>query len=104
MPSYFEIPLSATPQTFPITLSGVDYRMTVQFRNADQGGWVLDVADGQSNPLVQGIPLVTGVNLLAPYGHLGFTGRLWVQTTNDPDAIPTYANLGTDSHVYWVTD
>ena len=104
MPNYFEIPLSAAPQTFPITLSGIDYRCTLQYRNANEGGWVLDIADNQGNAIVEGIPLVTGVDLLAAYKHLGFTGRLWVQTTNDPDAVPTFENLGTDSHLYWVTD
>ncbi|WP_165667904.1 phage baseplate plug family protein [Metapseudomonas otitidis] len=38
--------------------------------------------------------LVTGCDLLAPYEHLGLGGVLWVQTTADPDAVPTFDNLG----------
>jgi len=79
MPSFFEIPFSPRPERFTVTLSGTDYRLTVQYRKAGGAGWVLDIADASDNPLVSGIPLVTGVDLLAQYKHLGFQGRLWVQ-------------------------
>lgn len=102
--NYFEIPLSPDPQTFSITLSGIDYRLTVQYRSAGGAGWVLDIADANDNLLVGGIPLVTGVNLLGQYGHLGFGGRLWVQGAANPDDVPTFDDLGVGSHVFWVTD
>ncbi len=103
MPNFFEIPLTATPQAFSVNLSGVEYRMTLQYRNVTEGGWFLDIADSSGNSIVQGIPLVTGINLLAQYAHLGFTGRLWVQTLSQPDAVPTFVNLGDDAKLYWVT-
>jgi hypothetical protein len=53
--------------------------------------------------LVSGIPLVTGVDLLAPYAYLGFGGELLVATDGNTAAVPTYANLGTGSHLYFVT-
>lgn len=99
----YEIPLSPTPQRFSITLGGVQYRMTVQYRNINEGGWIMDIADSTGSPIIQGIPLVTGIDLLAQYRHLGISGQLRVQTTSDPDAVPTFDNLGTDSHLYWVT-
>jgi hypothetical protein len=40
-------------------------------------------------PIVNGIPLVTGVDLLAQYRYLGFSGRLWVQGADNPDDVPT---------------
>lgn len=104
MPKFFEIPLSAKPQTFKITLGGTDYRLTITYKNTDEGGWVLDIADSNSVPIVSGIPLVTGCNLLEQYAHLGFAGRLWVQTSHDPDAVPTFTNLGSEAFLYWVTD
>jgi predicted Zn-dependent protease with MMP-like domain len=104
MPNFFEIPLSPLPQRFTITLGGVDYRLTVQYRKAGGAGWVLDIADPNNAPLVSGIPLVTGTDLLAQYKHLGFAGRLWVQGAGDPDNVPTYEDLGIGSHLYWVTD
>lgn len=97
----FEIPLTPTPQRFSITLSGVQYRLSVVWRNADMGGWVLDIADANNNPIIHGIPLVTGTNLLEQYGYLGLGGVLWCQTTDSPDAVPTFDNLGVDSHLYW---
>lgn len=97
----FEIPLTPNPQRFNITLSGVQYRLAVVWRNAEQGGWVLDIADVNGNPIIQGIPLVTGANLLGQYEYLGLGGVLWSQTTDNPDAVPTFDNLGVGSHLYW---
>ena len=48
-------------------------------------------------------PLVPGVDLLAQYRYLGFTGSLVVQTDNDPNADPTYDSLGQTSQLYFVT-
>ena len=94
------------PQTFQITLSGTVYILTVRYRNdpAGMGGWVLDIADASSNDIVTGIPLVTGANLLEQYAYLGFVGGLYVQTGSDPDAVPTFDNLGGDGQLYYVTD
>lgn len=99
----FAIPLQVgTPQTFSIQLSGVTYRLTFLYRNDPNGGWTVDIADVAGNPIVQGIPLVTGADLLAQHKDLGFQGALVVQTTNNPDAVPTFANLGKEAQVYWV--
>lgn len=99
----YEIPLIASPQRFTVTLAGVTYGMALQYQNADEGGWTLDINDSQGNSLVAGIPLVTGINLLRQYPHLGFGGELAVRTDADPDAVPTFDNLGTASHLYFIT-
>lgn len=99
----YEIPLSPSPQSFSITLGGTEYLLTVKYQNADMGGWVLDIADSSGLPIVNGIPLVTGCDLLEQYRHFGFIGELRVQTSNDPDSVPTWANLGEQSHLYWIT-
>lgn len=99
----FEIPLVANPQRFQITLSGVEYQVAVQWRNADEAGWVLDLYDVSGVAILQGLPLLTGCDLLAPYEHLALGGQLWVQTTADPDAVPTFDNLGDGAHLYWTT-
>jgi len=87
-----------------VSLSGVSYTFTLQYRNTTMGGWVLDIGDANNNPLIQGIPLVTGANLLAQYAYLGFVGALWVQTLSDPDAVPTFQNLGIDGLLFYVTN
>lgn len=103
MSTAYQIPLQVgVPQTFSVTLSGVTYRMTFLYRNDPNAGWTLDIADSGGNALIQGIPLVTGADLLAQYKHIIPSGMLVVQTTNDPDAAPTFQNLGKDSQVYWV--
>jgi predicted Zn-dependent protease with MMP-like domain len=104
MPDVFQIPLKVgTPQRFSITLGQVDYQLTLKHRDINEGGWVLDIADTSGTPILEGVPLVTGADLLAQYSHLGFGGRLWVQTLSDPDAVPTFENLGDDGLLYWVT-
>jgi hypothetical protein len=102
MTQTFEIPLTPAAQTFLVTLVGVQYQFTLQWRDAEEGGWTLDIADSGGSPIVSGVPLVTGVDLLAQYQYLGIGGELWVQTDVDPAAVPTYDNLGTASHVYFV--
>lgn len=104
MPTFYEIPLTPDPQRFTVTLSGIEYRLTVQYRAAGGAGWVLDVADANNQPMVNGIPLVTGTDLLGQYGYLGFAGRLWVQGAESPDDVPTFEDLGIGSHLLWVTD
>ncbi|WP_069705192.1 phage baseplate plug family protein [Burkholderia seminalis] len=104
MTTFYEIPLTPDPQTFTITLRGVIYQLTVQYRAAGGTGWILDVADASGNLLVSGIPLVTGTDLLGQFGYLGFGGSLWVQGAASPDDVPTFDDLGVGSHVFWVTD
>lgn len=95
----FEIPLTPAPQSFLVSVRGVQYTFTLQWR--DPAGWFLDIADANNNALVSGIPLVTGVDLLQQYGYMGFGFELWVQT-DAADAPPTYTNLGSTSHLYCV--
>lgn len=103
MATIYEVPLSPSPQTFGITLGGVAYQLTLSWRDAAMSGWVLDIADQTGGSIISGIPLVTGCDLLGQYGYLGFTGGLTVQTDHDPDAVPTFDNLGDASHLYFVT-
>lgn len=101
MTTYYEIPLSSQPQSFTIPLAGATYSMTVKW-NWVNASWVLDIADSSGNAIVSGIPLVTGADLLEQFSYLNFGGKLVCQTDNDPDAVPTFANLGTTGHVYFL--
>ena len=100
----FEVPLSPMAQTFAITLGGFALRVTVAWRNAGGSGWVMDLVSAATGlPLVQGVPLVTGHDLLEQHRHLGVPGGMFVMTDADPDAVPTYAGLGTVSRLYWAS-
>lgn len=97
----YEIPLQATPQLLSVTLAGVSYQLTVRW-NAYANTWVLDIADQNGAGLAQGLPMLTGQDLLAQYAYLGIGGKLVVQTDQTPYALPTAGNLGTDSHLYFL--
>lgn len=104
MTTPYEIPLSPDPQTFRIQLAGVDYSVTVVW-NAQALCWVMDLSlAGGGDALIQGCPLVTGLDLLAQYRHLGIGGSLVVQTDYDSDAVPTLDNLGITGRLYFVTE
>lgn len=96
-----EIPLTPVSQQFAIQLAGVQYQLTLIWR--DVAGWVLDIASNDRTPIIQGIPLVAGADLLAQYRYLGIGGQLFVMS--DPAVLdpPTSANLGIESHLYFLT-
>lgn len=98
----YKIPLSSQPQTFLIDLAGQTYQLTLQWRDHDQGGWFIDIAS-TSAPIINSIPLVTGLDLLGQYKHLGIGGSLVVMSDGDPLQPPTYDSLGTSSFLYFVT-
>ena len=99
---FFEVPLTPVSQQFAITLGGIRLTLTVTWRNLGGAGWVLDIEDGTTGlALVHGIPLVTGIDLLAQYKHLGIPGGLIVTTDSDTDVVPTSGNLGVSSHLLW---
>jgi hypothetical protein len=102
MAAYYTIPLTPEPQSFGIALGGREYRLTVRWFETPEGGWHLDMEepDGEA-PLIMGIPLVTGCDLLEQYAYMGFGGELRVDS-----ALPaTLENLGTDVElVFFVED
>lgn len=97
----YEIPLVANPQTFTISLAGINYKLLVQWNHAAQS-WTLDISDSNGNAIISGIPLITGADLLEQYEYLNFGGQLICETDGDATAIPTFTNLGTTSHLYFV--
>lgn len=98
----YEIPLSADSQRFTITLAGVVYNLALTWRSGT--GWVLDIADANSAPLVSGIPLVTGTDLLGQFRYLGIGGKLAVLVEGDIAAVPDYSDLGTEGKLYFITE
>lgn len=84
----YEIPLTAQAQRFAVDILGRTCTVRVQYAVADQGGWFLDITDESGTDLVCGVPLVSGVDLLAQHRHLGLGVKLWMTAT------PTYAELG----------
>lgn len=85
--AWYEIPLSPEPQSLSIVLAGKEYRLTVRWFEAPEGGWLLDIDDAETGQaIVHGIPLVVGLDLLAPYEYLNFGGALVVDSELPPHA------------------
>lgn len=95
------IPLTPEPQSFGITLAGRELRLTVRWHEAPDGGWLLDIAEPESRaPILGGVPLVAGCDLLAPYAYLNLGGELRI----DGDEPPTLDNLGDNVRLLFVTE
>lgn len=104
MSTWYEIPLTGQAQSFNIVLGVTEYYLTTRWMDVPEGGWTLDIADTNQNPIVNMMPLVTGVDLFEALAYEGFGGKL-VVLSDGPDilAAPTFTNLGTGSHLYYVT-
>jgi hypothetical protein len=89
----FELPLRPMAQRFTSSLLGRTYRFTTQYRDAVESGWLLDVADVELGAYIQGIPLVTGLDLLWQYRYFEFGFGLFLLTA-DGRETPTYESLG----------
>lgn len=95
----YTIPLSPLPQAFNIALAGHEYRLTVRWAAVNEGGWYLDISKpDNAGPIVCGIPLITGCDLLEPYHYLNFGGELWV----DSEDVPSLENLGAGVELVFV--
>lgn len=101
MTTAYEIPFSSPPETFSITIAGIEYQLTATWCDPAQC-WTLAIADSSGNPILSSIPIVTGADLLEQYDYLNLGFQLIVQTDSDPNAVPTFTNLGTTGHVYAV--
>lgn len=102
MMAILEIPLSPASQILSTTLNGVTYNLSVIW-NVQASCWVLNIADTNQVPILSGIPLVTGANLLEQYAYMNFGGALYAITDSDLASPPTYSNLGITGHLIFVT-
>lgn len=89
----WHIPLTPQAQSFSIVLSGCEYRMAVRWFDAVEGGWHLDIQEpDNAAPLLLGLPLVAGCDLLGPYTYQDYSGGLRI--SGEFPATPE--NLGTE--------
>ena len=101
MSTVYEIPTSSDNQTFNISLVGATYVINLYW-NTINLTWMIDISDITNNQILTGIPVVANVDLLAPFGYFNFDGQLIAQTDHAIDVPPTFVNLGTDGHIYFV--
>lgn len=95
-----EIPLKPSAQTLRCSIGGTFCNLTITWRG---NGYILDIADTNKSPIVSGLSLVTGADLLAQLKHLGITGALVILSDSDPSQVPLYDTLGISSHLCVIT-
>ena len=96
-----EIPLRpGTGQRLSIALGQVTYRLTLKW-NTYSSCWVLDIADSIGAPLAAGLAVVTGADILGQLAYLGIAGGLFTVSDDEPDAVPTFENLGVNGRLYF---
>lgn len=103
MANYYEVPLTAEPQRLTVTMGGVEWFLTLSW-NIPMQVWVLDFADANQVPVLSGVPVVSGVDILGQFQHLGFGGSLVAQSDASEFLPPDFTNLGSTSHVLFVTE
>lgn len=99
MSTAFEINLVAGAQSLSVPLSGGVYRLRLRWSGFATPSWLLDISTEAGDPLVSGLPMVTGSDLLAQHAHLNIGGGLYVVSDVDP---PTYASLGVSTKLYFL--
>ena len=83
-------------------MAATSNRMTFKW-NKWAACWMVDIADVNGAPIISGVAVVTGADLLEQFKYLNLGGQLIAQTDHNTDAVPTFKNLGKDGHVYYAT-
>lgn len=97
----YQVPLQPEAQQFTVSLAGVTYTLKLKW-NTQNGTWVMDIMDSNQNPIISGVPLITGADLLEQFAYLGIGGSLIVQSTNDPNLVPDFQTLGATGNLFFV--
>ena len=90
-------------RTFSVVLSVVtsSARISITWRDLY---WVLDLQNDRGEPVISGIPLVTGADLLAQYDYMGLGFKLVVVCDDSTQDYPTKTDLGGRSHLLVSTE
>lgn len=96
-----EIPLTADNQQFSIILADNSWRISLIWREIY---WIMDLQNERAEPVIGGIPLVTGTDLLAPFVWMGLGFQLWVVCGDAAQDYPSKTDLGDRSHLMVVTE
>lgn len=98
----FEVPTQpGSPQQQVIPLAGTTYTLLLYWCDPD-GVWMLNIMDTTGDPIVSGLPLITGADMLEQYAYLGIGGMLLAQSDFDWTVPPGLNTLGTTGHLYFI--
>lgn len=96
--AYIELPITADlpHQSFSVQLDGTVFRLRLRY-NWRAGHWALDLADSSGAPLISGVAVRLGVDLLAQYADDRLpSGKLFAMNWVAPYQPPGRDNFGTD--------
>src|SRR5262252_2964792 len=116
MATIWEIPLSPKAQVLRTEIGPTTYTLRITY-NKPMEAWIMDIHDQDGNPLppignqlsgLNGIPLVTGSDLLGQFRYLGIGGGVpmivvTIGPGHSPADIPTFTDLGIDGRLYFKT-
>jgi hypothetical protein len=91
-----------------ITWGGVSRTLYFKWNTVTQC-WVLDIYDATGSlPLLTGLPMITGTDILGQFGYMALAASTVMTVMSigpfvSPDAVPDFANLGEDGHIYLLT-
>jgi hypothetical protein len=93
----FEIPLTNDPsQKLELELNGIRYFLSVQF-NFNSGIWLFKIADSEEQPIIEGLPLTLGNNILEPFVDVErLLGQFWMVDEREQDQDADSETLGSD--------
>lgn len=103
MATTYEFPLRPEAQQIRIQLGQVEYLVRFGWGDTVDGGWFIDISDAEAVPILRGLPLTAGENVLQQFDYLGIPGEIRVQTDANDLVEPTYANLGSNGKVIFIT-
>lgn len=98
-----QIPLETGAQIFSIVLGDVQYQMTLIYREADGGGWYLDILRVEDRAAIRGLPLIIGPDLLAQHKYKGF-GSLRCSLAGGEERELSYEDVGSTLSLVWSDD
>ena len=88
---------------FTTVLGDNTFEMRVLYRDADFGGWYLDMINTISNVGIYGIPIISGVDVLAQFQHLNW-GHLRFDFDPKIGNVPTFDEMGNGVTMIWSED
>lgn len=102
MPKVQEFPLRPEAQQMTIELASVLYTVRFGWCDTPDGGWFMDLGTYEGAPLIQGLPLTAGEDVLQQFAYLGIGGEIRVETDGNSLVEPTYGDLGSNGKVLFI--
>jgi hypothetical protein len=103
--AYQGVPLDSAPnQTWSVSVSingGVStFFLELNF-NEIANYWTMNISNSVQTLLLSGIPLLTGLNLLAQYAYLMIGSIFILNVSGTPQDSPISSDLGNDFVMVW---